>query len=186
LEKQLKILAFAGSLRTGSFNKALVRCAVEECPSGMAVEVFDLEGIPPFNADQEQTPPDRVREFKEKIRTADALLMATPEYNYSISGVLKNAIDWASRPKETMPLKGKPVAIMSASTGRFGGARAQMHLRHCFVFLDMHAINDPQVMLSDAANNVDANGRVTNEKTRQLVRQLLEALAAWTMQLQKV
>ena len=150
----------------------------------MTVDVFDLEGIPPFNADQERTPPDRVREFKEKIRTADALLMATPEYNYSIAGVLKNAIDWASRPKEDTPLEGKPVAVMSASTGRFGGARAQYHLRQTFVFLNMHPLNKPEVMLSNAPNNVDANGMVTNEKTRQLVRQLLEALAAWTIRLQ--
>jgi len=110
--------------------------------------------------------------------------MATPEYNYSISGVLKNAIDWASRPKEDTPLMGKPVAIMSASTGVLGGARAQYHLRQCFVFLDMHPINNPQVMLSDAPNKVDATGRVTNEKTRQLVKQLLEALAAWVIRLQ--
>lgn len=184
--EQIKVLAFAGSLRKGSYNKSLIRAAVELAPPTMAIEIYDLEGIPPFNQDIENNPPAKVVEFKEKIRSADALLIATPEYNYSVSGVLKNAIDSASRPKEGNPLEGKPVAIMSASTGRFGGARAQMHLRHCFVFLDMHAINDPQVMLSDAPNNVDANGRVTNEKTRQLVRQLLEALAAWTMQLQKV
>lgn len=184
MNKQIKVLAFAGSLRRGSYNKALVRCALEECPSNLSIEVFDLEGIPPYNADNEQTPPQSVKDFKDKIRQAHALLMATPEYNYSISGVLKNAIDWASRPKEGNPLQGKPVAIMSASTGRFGGVRAQMHLRHCFVFLDMHAINEPQLMLSDAANNIDANGSVTNEKTRQLMRQLLDALAAWTIKLQ--
>ena len=125
-----------------------------------------------------------MRAFKEKIRNADALLIATPEYNFSVSGVLKNAIDWASRPKEDTPLEGKPVAVMSASTGRFGGVRAQYHLRQSFVFLNMHPVNKPEVMLSDAPNNVDANGRVTNEKTRQLVRQLLEALAAWVIRLQ--
>jgi chromate reductase, NAD(P)H dehydrogenase (quinone) len=184
LEKQLKALAFAGSLRKGSYNKALIRCAIEECPTGLFIEVFDLADIPPFDADLEKTPPDSVREFKAKIRTADALLMATPEYNFSLSGVLKNAIDWASRPKEDTPLEGKPVAVMSASTGRFGGARAQYHLRQTFVFLNMHPVNKPEVMLSDAANNVDANGRVTNEKTRQLVKQLLEALAEWTIRLQ--
>lgn len=184
MEKQIKVLAFAGSLRRGSFNKALVRAAVEVAPLNVAIEVFDLEGIPPYNADLENTPPQRVRDFKDKIRAADALLMATPEYNYSISGVLKNAIDWASRPKQGNPLQGKTVAIMSASTGRFGGARAQYHLRQCFVFLDMHPVNDPQVMLSDAAKNVDADGRVTNEQTRQLIKHLLEALATWTTRLQ--
>jgi chromate reductase, NAD(P)H dehydrogenase (quinone) len=183
MEKQFKILDFAGSLRKGSYNKALVRAAVELAPENVRIEVFDLEGISPFNQDLENTPPQRVIEFKEKIRNADALLIATPEYNYSIPGVLKNAIDWASRPKEGNPLEDKPVAIMSASTGRLGGARAQYHLRQTFVFLNMHPINRPEVMLSNAAENVDANGRLTNEQTRTLIRQLLEALVAWTNRL---
>ncbi len=183
MEKQTKILAFAGSLRKGSYNKALVRAAVELAPENVAMEVFDLEGIPPFNQDLETQPPQRVIEFKTKIRATDALLIATPEYNYSVSGVLKNAIDWASRPSSGNPLEGKPVAIMSASIGRFGGARAQYHLRQTFVFLDMHPINRPEVMLSDAPHNIDTNGNVTNETTRKLIRQLLEALAAWTKRL---
>jgi chromate reductase len=183
LENQVKLLAFAGSLRTASFNKALIKCAVEECPTNISIEVFDLEGIPAYNADLENTPPESVKKFKDKIRAADALLLSTPEYNYSISGVLKNALDWASRPAQGNPLEGKPAAIMSASTGRFGGARAQYHLRQTFVFLNMQPVNRPEVMLSDAANNVDANGRVTNEKTRQQVRQLLESLATWTIRL---
>jgi len=185
LDKQIKVLAFAGSLRKGSYNKALVRAAVEVAPPNVSVEVFDLEGIPPYNADYENSPPQRVVEFKSKIREADALLIATPEYNFSISGVLKNALDCASRPKEGNPLEGKPVAIMSASTGRFGGARAQYHLRQTFVFLNMHPINRPEVMLSDAANNVDAEGKVTNEQTRQLIGKLLEALAQWTLRLKQ-
>jgi chromate reductase, NAD(P)H dehydrogenase (quinone) len=185
MEKQIKILAFAGSLRKGSYNKALVRAAVELVPDSMAIEVFDLEGIPLFNQDFESNPPQIVKEFKEKIRNSDALLIATPEYNYSVSGVLKNAIDWASRPRADTPLEGKPVAIMSASIGRFGGARAQYHLRQSFIFLNMHPVNRPEVMLSDATHNVDANGTVTNEQTRQLIRQLLEALAAWTIRLRE-
>jgi chromate reductase len=185
VEKQIKILAFAGSLRKGSYNKALVRAAVELAPENVAIEVFDLEGIPPFNQDLENQPPQRVVEFKAKIRAADALLIATPEYNYSVSGVLKNAIDWASRPRADTPLEGKPVAIMSASIGRLGGARAQYHLRQSFVFLNMHPVNRPEVMLSDALHNVDSEGRVTNEQTRQLIRQLLEALAAWSIRLRE-
>lgn len=185
VERQIKILAFAGSLRKGSYNKALVRAAVELAPENVKMEVFDLEGIPPYNQDLESNPPQRVAEFKEKIRNADALLIATPEYNYSVSGVLKNAIDWASRPKADTPLEGKPVAIMSASTGRHGGARAQYHLRQSFVFLNMHPINRPEVMLSSAQDNVDANGKVTNEQTRQLIRQLLEALVEWTKRLRE-
>ena len=185
MEKQIKILAFAGSLRKGSYNKALVRAAVELAPENVAMEVFDLEGIPPFNQDLENQPPQRVIEFKAKIRAADALLIATPEYNYSVSGVLKNAIDWASRPRADTPLEGKPVAIMSASIGRLGGARAQYHLRQTFVFLNMHPINRPEVMLPSAQDNVDANGRVTNEQTRQLIRQLIEVLVEWTKKLKE-
>jgi chromate reductase len=183
VEKQIKILAFAGSLRKGSYNKALVRAAVELAPENVAMEVFDLEGIPPFNQDNENTPPQRVKEFKEKIRNADALLIATPEYNYSMPGVLKNALDWASRPYGQNAVSGKPVAIMSASTGKLGGARAQYHLRQSFVMLNMCPFNQPEVMLASAAENVDANGRLTNELTRTLIKQLLEALVTWTNRL---
>jgi chromate reductase, NAD(P)H dehydrogenase (quinone) len=183
VEKQFKILAFAGSLRKGSYNKALVQAAVELAPENVLIEVFDLEGIPPFNNDDVNNPPAQVTEFKEKIRNADALLIATPEYNYSIPGVLKNAIDWASRPFQGNPLEDKPLAIMSASTGRLGGARAQYHLRQTFVFLNMHPINRPEVMLSQAAENIDASGRLTNEQTRTLIKQLIEALVAWTNRL---
>ncbi len=183
VEKQFKILAFAGSLRKGSYNKALIRAALELAPENITVEVFDLEGIPPFNQDNVNNPPTQVAEFKEKIRNADALLIATPEYNFSVPGVLKNAIDWASRPLQGNPLDDKPVAIMSASTGRLGGARAQYHLRQTFVFLNIHPINRPEVMLSNAAENVDANGKVTNEQTRTLIKQLIEALVTWSNRL---
>ena len=185
MDKPIRVLAFAGSLRKGSYNKALIRAALELAPENVAIEVFDLEGIPLFNQEFVANPPKRVVEFKEEIRNADALLIATPEYNYSIPGVLKNAIDFASRPKEDNPLEGKPVAIMSASTGRFGGARAQYHLRQTFVFLNMKPVNRPEVMLSDASHNVDADGKVTNEQTRQLIRQLLETLEEWTIKLKR-
>jgi chromate reductase len=185
VKEKIKVLAFAGSLRKKSYNKALIHLAVDLTPENVSIEVFDLEGIPPFNQDQENNPPLQVAQFKEKIRNADALLIATPEYNYSVAGVLKNAIDWASRPRADTPLDGKPVAIMSASVGRFGGARAQYHLRQSFIFLNMHPINRPEVMLSDAAHNVDSNGNVTNEQTRQLVRQLLDELAAWIVRLKE-
>ena len=176
MEKTVKILGFVGSLRKGSYNKALMRAALELTPEDAALEVFDLEGIPPFNQDLENQPPRIVREFKAKIRNADALLIATPEYNYSVPGVLKNAIDWASRPYEDNVFEGKPVAVMSASVGRLGGARAQYHLRQSFVFLNMHPLNRPEVMMPSAKENVDANGNVTDEQTRQLIRQLLETL----------
>ena len=151
----------------------------------MHIDVFDLEGIPLYNQDLENDPPIKVVEFKAKIKAADALLIACPEYNFSVSGVLKDALDWASRPKKDTPLEGKPVAIMSASTGRLGGARAQYHLRQCFVFLNMHPVNQPEVMLANAPANVDTNGNVINEQTKALIRQLLESLVVWTKKLQQ-
>jgi chromate reductase len=179
----VKILGFVGSLRKRSYNKALMHTAVKLMPEDAAIEVFDLEGIPPFNQDLERQPPQVVKDFKAKIRKADAILIASPEYNYSVPGVLKNAIDWASRPYGDNAFEDKPVAIMSASIGTLGGARAQYHLRQSFVFLNMHPLNHPEVMMPFAADNVDAEGNVTNEQTKQLIRELLEALVQWTRRL---
>ena len=181
----MKILGFVGSLRKGSYNKALMRAALELTPEDTSLEVFDLEGIPPFNQDFENQPPQIVKEFKAKIKQADALLIATPEYNYSVPGVLKNAIDWASRPHADKVFDGKPVALMSASVGRLGGARAQYHLRQSFVFLNMYPINRPEVMLPSAQQYVDENGNLTNEETRKLIRQLLEELVRWARKLRE-
>jgi chromate reductase len=183
MEQPVKILGFVGSLRQGSYNKALMRAAVKLTPEDATIEVFDLEGIPPFNQDLENQPPQTVRDFKAKIRSADALLIASPEYNYSVPGVLKNAIDWASRPYGDNAFEGKPVAVMSASIGHLGGARAQYHLRQSFVFLDMHPLNRPEVIMPFAQDNVDADGNLTNEQTKQLIRELLEALVQWTRKL---
>jgi len=183
MAEPVKIFGFVGSLRKGSYNKALMRAALELLPKDAALEVFDLEGIPPFNQDLENQPPQIVRDFKAKIKNADALLIVSPEYNYSIPGVLKNAIDWASRPSGDNVFQGKPVAIMSASIGRLGGARAQYHLRQSFVFLNMHPLNRPEVMVPYAQEHIDADGNLTDEKTRQLIRQLLEALVQWTKRL---
>jgi chromate reductase len=183
MEQRVRILGVVGSLRKGSYNKALMRAAVKLAPEDAVIEVFDLEGIPPFNQDLENQPSQVVKEFKAKIRKADAILIASPEYNYSVPGVLKNAIDWASRPHGDNAFEGKPIAIMSASIGHLGGARAQYHLRQSFVFLDMHPLNRPEVMMAFAADNVDADGNVTNEQTRQLVRELLDALVQWTKRL---
>jgi len=180
---KISILGFAGSLRKGSYNKALLRAALELLPEDAELEIFDLEGIPPYNQDLDNNLPPRVREFKEKIRTADAILVATPEYNYSMPGVLKNAIDWASRPPGDNSFEGKPAAIISASIGMLAGARAQYHLRQTFVFLDVHPINRPEVMVPFAADKIDANGKVTDEKTRQKIKESLKSLVAWTRRL---
>jgi chromate reductase len=181
----MKVLGFAGSLRAASFNRGLLRAAVELAPAGMEIETFDIAGIPPFNQDHEAQPPEAVKEFKARIRAADAILIATPEYNYSIPGVLKNAIDSASRPYGDNPFDGKPVAVMGASIGALGTARAQYHLRQSFVFLNMLPLNRPEVMVATAEGKFDAAGRLTDEPTRQRVRELLEALAAWTKRLSK-
>src|SRR4030042_1040160 len=117
MKQPVKILGFVGSLRKGSYNKALMRAAVELTPEDAKIEVFDLEGIPPFNQDLERQPPQIVKDFKAKIRKADAILIASPEYNYSVPGVLKNAIDWASRPYGDTAFEGKPAALMGASFG---------------------------------------------------------------------
>jgi chromate reductase len=183
--KKVNILGFAGSLRQKSYNKALLRAAEELVPENVILEIFDLEGIPPFNQDLERDPPEKVREFKSKIREADAILIATPEYNYSIPGVLKNAIDWASRPYPDNSFEGKPVALMSASIGLLGGVRAQYHLRQSFVFLNMYPINRPEVIVTYAPQKIDENGKVKDETTRKLIGELLENLISWTIRLKE-
>jgi chromate reductase, NAD(P)H dehydrogenase (quinone) len=182
--EKFRILGIVGSLRKGSYNKTLMHAAIEVAPENVEIETFDIEQIPLFNQDLESQASLALTRFKEKIRAADAILIATPEYNYGVPGILKNAIDAASRPYGDNAWKGKPVAIMSASIGRLGGGRAQYHLRQSFVFLDMHPVNMPEVMLAEAAKNVDENGRLTNQVTRDLIKQLIKALVDWTKKLQ--
>jgi len=176
MSEPIRILGFAGSLRKDSYNKALLRVAAELMPKNVVYETFDLEGIPPFNQDLETRPPEKVREVKSRIKAADAILIATPEYNYSIPGVLKNAIDWASRPPDDNVFYDKTVAIMGASIGMMGTSRAQYHLRQCFVFLNMHAVNEPEVMVSHALEKFDANGKLKDGKTRKSISELIESL----------
>ena len=185
MDQKISILAFGGSLRKGSYNKALLRAAQEMVPNDARLEVFDITGIPIFNQDLETNPPPVLKEFKAKVRAADAVLMATPEYNYSIPGFLKNAIDSASRPYGDNAFDGKPVAIMGASVGMLGTARAQYHLRQSCVFLNMHPLNQPEVMVPFAQGKVDENGRVTDQKTRDKIKELLEALVVWARRFKK-
>jgi len=177
----MRILGVAGSLRAGSFNRALLRAAVEVAPDGLDIVVFDgLGAIPPYNADVEaKGDPEPVAAFKTAIRDADALLIATPEYNYGVPGVLKNAIDWASRPPGKSVLNGKPAALMGATPGGTGTARAQLALRQSFVFTDTRALLRPEVLVTRAHEKVDATGRLTDERTRRSIRELLEALVDW-------
>jgi len=179
----LTILGIAGSLRKGSYNRMALQAAQGLVPDGARMDIFDLAPIPIFNQDLEKTPPPAVVDFKARIRAADAIVIATPEYNYSIPGMLKNAIDWASRPFGDNAWNDKPVAIMSAAGGLFGGARAHYALRQTFVFLNMHPVNLPEVMISKANERFDANGKLTDETSIKLIQQLLEALVKWTRRL---
>jgi chromate reductase len=185
MSAKISILGFAGSLRKGSYNKSLLRAAQEMVPENATLEIFDLEKIPSFNQDLEKQPPEKVKEFKTKIRAADAILIATPEYNYSIPGVLKNAIDNASRPYGDNAFDGKPVAIMGASIGMLGTARAQYHLRQSMVFLNMYPLNQPEVMVPFAQEKIDQNGLLTDQKTREKIKELLGALVLWTRKFKK-
>ena len=185
MNDKIKILGFAGSLRKGSFNRALLRNAGRLVPNNSTLEIFELDGIPLFNQDVEKEMPEKVREFKSKIREADAVLISTPEYNYSVPGVLKNAIDFASRPYGDNPFDGKPVAIMSASIGMLGGARAQYHLRQIFVFLNMYPINRTEVMVNFAADRFDSNGNLLDETSQKLIGELIQNLVNWAVLLHK-
>jgi len=184
LDQTLRILGIAGSLRKGSYNMAALRAAQERMPEGMKMEIFDLATIPLYNGDVELAGiPDSVQRFKAKIKQADGLLIATPEYNYSVSGVLKNAIDWASRPPKDTPLPRKPVAIMGASVGVFGTARAQYDLRKICVCLNAFVLNRPELFIAKAQEKFDATGQLTDEETGKRIRELLEAFQSWILRL---
>jgi chromate reductase len=173
---EIKILGIVGSLRKDSYNHFALKVAQELLPDGAVLDLIELHGIPVFNQDDEIVMPAAVLEFKRQILAADAILFATPEYNYSVSGVLKNAIDWASRPYGESAWTGKPAAVMGVSTGSFGTARAQYHLRQILVTLDMPTVNQPEVMIGNAAQRFGPDGRLTDKPTRQSIQTLLEAL----------
>jgi chromate reductase, NAD(P)H dehydrogenase (quinone) len=180
MPEALHVLGFAGSLRKHSYNRALLHAAEELLPEGMTLEIFDLAPIPFYNADVEAEGfPEPVQSFRERIAAADALLIATPEYNYSVPGVLKNAIDWASRVPGNNPLNDKPIALMGATIGPFGTTRVQHHLRVVFTYTDSLVMVKPEVFIPQAKDKFDQEGRLTDEPTRQKVSDLLVALAEW-------
>lgn len=172
----VRILGVAGSLRRESYNRSALRAAIDLAPPGTQLETFELDEIPIFNQDHEHDPPFAVSDFKRRIRDADAILFVTPEYNYSIPGVLKNAIDWASRPYGDSAWNGKAVAVMGASPGVIGTARAQYHLRQTFVFLNMFAVNQPEVMIGRAHERFDEQGNLKDETSRKFIGELLQNL----------
>ena len=179
----MRILAITGSLRAESFNTKALKAAAALAPAGVELLHTDLAGIPLYREeDYQQGFPAAVEALRRAIRDADAVLISTPEYNYSVPGVLKNAIDWVSRPPD-QPFSGKALAIMGASAGRLGTARAQYHLRQVFVFLNAHVLNQPEVMIAVAQNAFDDKGRLTDETTKDLIGKQLAALVAWSERL---
>jgi chromate reductase, NAD(P)H dehydrogenase (quinone) len=181
----MNVIGISGSLRKGSFNTAALRAAQGLAPEGMTIERAEIGDLPLYNDDVRAAGfPAPAERLRAQIAAADAILFVTPEYNYSISGVLKNAIDWASRPP-SQPFEAKPVAIMGASPGLFGSARAQYHLRQMLIFLNAMPVNRPEVMIGQAQNKFDADGNLTDEPTREFIRKLLVSLRDWTLRLQR-
>ena len=187
LPTRVRVLGTAGSLREGSYNAALLRAAAELAPPGLEVTIFSRLGeLPHYNADLDVGDgPEPVAALRRALRETDALLIVTPEYNFGIPGVLKNAIDWASRPSQTTPLHGMPAGIMGAATGLVGTARAQLALRQAFVFTRTCPLSAPEVLVSKAQEKFDAAGQLHDEATRTIVRDYMERLRRWTLQLKR-
>ncbi len=181
---ELHILGVPGSLRKNAYSVGLLHAAVELAPVGTHVEIADIRGFPVFNQDDDTHPPEAVRRFKEKARSADAFLFSINEHNYGLSAAEKNVLDWASRPYGDSVWDGKPAGILSASIGMIGGARAQYELRQSMVFLNMFPINRPEVIVPFAQQKFDTNGRLTDEASRKFISSHLAELARYTRVLQ--
>jgi chromate reductase len=179
----VRVAAFCGSLRKASYNAAVLRYAIENAPAGMTITPTEIGDLPHYNDDvRAEGYPAPVERMRKALSEADAILFVTPEYNFSVPGVLKNAIDWASRPPNP-PFDGKPVAMMGASTGQIGTGRAQYDLRKMMVFLNAFPVNKPEVFINLAANKFSADGTLTDEVARDLIKKLLVSLQAWTEKL---
>jgi chromate reductase, NAD(P)H dehydrogenase (quinone) len=172
------VVGFAGSLRRGSYNRALLRAATELAPPALHIDIHELDGIPLYNGDIEAAgAPPSVVHLREAIRQADALLIATPEYNHGVPGVLKNAIDWLSRPPRDSALNGKVAAVMGASPGMTGTARGQSQLRQAFLFTNTYALLQPEVLVGRAHEKFDADGRLVDQATRDFLATFLQRFA---------
>ena len=177
---RLSVLGFAGSLRSGSYNRGLLQAAQELAPQDMEIGIFDLIDVPLYNGDVEaQGDPEPVARLKQAIRESDGVLMATPEYNHGVPGVMKNAVDWASRPPSNAALARKPVAIMGASPGITGTARGQSQLRQAFEFTNSYAMPQPEILVFKAHEKFSEDGRLTDEATRRYLQNFLTAFAEW-------
>jgi chromate reductase, NAD(P)H dehydrogenase (quinone) len=176
----LSILGLAGSLRRASYNRALLRAAAEIAPEGMKIEIFDLAEVPLYNGDVEaEGDPEAVARLKKAIAAADGVLMATPEYNHGVPAVMKNAVDWASRPPGSAVLGGKPVGIIGASPGITGSARGQSQLRQAFEFTNSYCMPQPELLVFKAHEKFDSDGKLTDEATARFLGRYLTAFAAW-------
>ena len=173
------VVGFAGSLRRGSYNRGLLRAATELAPPTLRIVIHELDGIPLYNGDIEAAGvPQSVAQLRDAVRQADGLLIATPEYNHGVPGVLKNTIDWLSRPPRKSALNGKVAAVMGATPGTLGTARAQSQLRQAFVFTDTYALLQPEVLVSRAHEKFDADGRLVDQATRDALATFLNGFAA--------
>ena len=179
MEKEIRLLGISGSLRKASFNRGLLRAVAELMPEGMTLEIADISQIPLYNEDEYAiSVPEAVRRLKEQILIADGIVIATPEYNHSVPGVLKNAIDWASRPIKSQPFAGKPLAVLGAG-GRSGTIRAQAHLRQIAAAVGMQQLPEPEVAVQRAWEKFDADGNLVDEDTRQLIQIQMTAFKAF-------
>lgn len=180
MKESLNILGIAGSLRAGSLNRALIRAAAELAPDGMTIETFDLADVPLYNGDvEERGDPPGVAAFKKAITAADGVLFATPEYNHGVPGVMKNAVDWASRPPRGAPLGGKPVGLIGASPGQTGTARGQSQLRQAFEFTNSFCMPQPELLVFRAHEKFDGNGKLTDADTARYLVRYLAAFGDW-------
>lgn len=178
---KFKIIGIGGTLRKGSFSKALLLEAQKSAPEDVVIEIADIGDFPLYNPDIQM--PASVKKFKDSIKDADAVLFSTAEYNYSIPGSLKNAIDWASRPYGDNSWDGKPTAIMSESIGMLGGIKAQLHLRQIMLFTNMYPLNKPEVIVSNVTEKFDDQVNLTDEHTKEKIKELVEALVEWAKKL---
>lgn len=175
----MNIVGIGGSLRKGSYSSALLRAFASMAPKNVTFEILSLAEFPLYNADIEENMPQAVKDVKAKIKAADGIVFATPEYNYSTSGVLKNALDWISRPHGDNSLQDKPVALMSTSPGMLGGSRAFYHMQQFFSYLECHPINRPEIIVPMIKEKLDTEGNLTDQKTKEKLQEMWGAFPKW-------
>lgn len=189
MSEQIKLVDISGSLRKGSYNTALLHTASTLLPQDVTMEIFSIGDIPPYNADLDMPAakqrPARVQQFRDLLASTDGLLICSPEYNYSIPGQLKNAIDWASRGEDS-PLLGKPVAVMGATISLWGTVRMQMAFHNIFLYLNMKPVYKPEVLIAKAESKFDDKGNLTDSTSIDLVRKKLEALKELILEAKRV